>query len=125
MKKVLVVEDDQFTRDIYIEMLKDEGYQVSSALDGEEGYQAMKNGYDLVLLDIILPKIDGFDILKKLNKEGLLKKNKGIFLLTNLSEESVLKKMKGIRVDGCLIKSDLTPDKLMAKVNSFLRKKSG
>lgn len=122
VKKILLVEDDQFTRDVYVEMLEDEGYQVSQATDGEEGYQMMKEGgYDLVLLDILLPKLDGFEILKKLKKEKALKKNKGIFLLTNLSEESVLEKIKGIKIDACLIKSDLAPDKLVARVKSFLK----
>lgn len=122
MKKILLVEDDQFSSDLYSEILKDAGFGVTCANDGEKGYQAMKTGsWDLVLLDVILPKMDGFDILKKLKKEGHLKKIKHIFLLTNLTQETGAKKKSQFSVDEYLIKSSLTPDQLVEKVKARLR----
>ncbi|HUW21403.1 MAG TPA: response regulator [Candidatus Bathyarchaeia archaeon] len=122
MKKILIVEDDQFIRDIYEEVLKDEGYQITCASDGQKGYEEMKKkSYDLVLLDIMLPKLDGIDILQKLQKEGKLKQSKTIFLLTNLSGEAIMKKKGRIEVDEYLIKSSLTPDKLVEKIKAYLK----
>lgn len=122
MKKILIVEDDQFQRELYAEVLRDEGYEVFEAKDGKKGYQEMKKvGYDLVLLDVILPKIDGLEILKKLKKEGKLAKNKKIFLLTNLNPDALSQKLGRIEVDEYLIKSSLTPDQLVKKVKQDLR----
>ena len=64
-KKILIVEDDQFLREFYVELLQGEGYMIDSAADGEEGFNKIHNGgYDLVLLDIMLPKKDGVQILE-------------------------------------------------------------
>ena len=76
-KKILLIEDDQLVSELYCELLKNEGYQVECAFDGEEGYRKMnEDGYDLVLMDIMLPKIDGVEILKRLKREKGLKKIK-------------------------------------------------
>lgn len=121
MKKILIVEDDQFLRELYAEVLKKAAFAVTEAGDGEKGYQLMKEGgYDLVLLDIILPKIDGLEILKKLEKEGKLPKKKKICLLTNLSVEALSKKWGRIEADEYLIKSELTPDQLVKKVKTLV-----
>ena len=121
MPKILIIEDDQFLSDLYCEVLKKESHQVTVALDGEEGFQKMKKGgYDLVLLDVMLPKLDGIDILKKLEAQKALNKNKKIILLTNLSGQAVLRKKGRIKVDDYLIKSSLTPDQLVAKVKDYL-----
>jgi len=120
-KKILIVEDDQFLNELYAELLKDEGHRVDSAADGNQGYQKMKKGgYDLVLLDIMLPKMDGIDILKKLDKEKSLAKNKKIVLLTNLSGEAVLKKKGRLEVDDYLVKSSLNPDQLIESLKKYL-----
>lgn len=119
MKKILIVEDDQFQRELYAEVLKEAGFKITEAADGEKGYQAMKKeNYDLVLLDIMLPKIDGLEILKKLEKEKKLPKK--ICLLTNLSVEALSKKLGRIEVDEYLVKSDLTPDQLVEKVKALV-----
>jgi DNA-binding response OmpR family regulator len=121
MKKILLVEDDQFLSELYVEILKEGGYEVSWVADGEKGYQEMKKGgYDLVLLDVMLPKLDGLEILQKLKAGKQLKKNKVIFLLTNLSGEAIVRKKGRLQVDEYLIKSSLTPDKLLAKIKSYL-----
>lgn len=122
MKKILLVEDDELVRDLYQEILEQEGFQVTTAHDGQKAFDLMsEGGFDLVLLDVMLPKLDGIQILERLNKQKLLKKNKKIVLLTNLSEEAVLKKKKRIHADGYIIKSSVDPGELLAKIKGFLK----
>lgn len=119
---VLVVEDDQFIRDLYIELLTDAGYGVDSANDGEEGYKKMsKGGYDLVLLDVIMPKIDGVWVMKKLFKNKSKLPNKHILFMTNLGEDKTLNKGKALGVESHLIKSDLDPEQFLIKVALTLK----
>jgi two-component system response regulator VanR len=121
-KNILIIEDDKFLIDLYAELLTDGGHQVDKATDGDQGYQKMKKGgYDLVLLDVMLPKLDGLEILKKLEAEKSETKNKKVVLLTNLSSESVLKKIDKLKVNDCLVKSSLTPDQFMEKVAKHLQ----
>ncbi|PJE69991.1 response regulator [Candidatus Shapirobacteria bacterium CG10_big_fil_rev_8_21_14_0_10_48_15] len=121
-KKILIVEDEQYLRELYEEIIKDEGFAVDTAKDGWEGYSAMsKGGYDLVLLDIMLPKLDGLEILQKLKKAGLPKKaNKKVVILTNLSKDLAIAHGLELGCDGYLIKSDLTPDQVIKSVKGFL-----
>ncbi|MCH7541221.1 response regulator, partial [Patescibacteria group bacterium] len=70
-QRILVVEDDQFLRELYDELLREEGYEVDLAPDGEIGLaKIIKGGYELILLDIMLPKIDGLEILRRVKKQG-------------------------------------------------------
>ena len=120
--KILVVEDDEFIRDLYIELLTEKGYKVDQATNGEEGYDKIhKGGYDLILLDIIMPKMDATQVLKKLKKNPPKKKNKKIIFMTNLAQENVVNNGDKLGVDGYLIKSDLTPDQFLKKVSALLQ----
>ncbi|MFC1727018.1 response regulator transcription factor [Patescibacteria group bacterium] len=120
--KILLIEDDQLNRELYAEILQDEGYQVEIATDGEEGYLKMKKGgFDLVLMDIMLPKIDGVNILRKLKEEKKLKGNKKIVLLTNLSEEALLSKGAEVKSYDYLVKSSVDPGQLISQVKDFLK----
>ena len=121
-KKILVVEDDQYLRELYIDILQDEGYDVDHAVDGDEGYQKMhEGGYDLILLDIMLPKIDGIKILEKLQKEPPpVTPNKTVIMLSNLGQESVIAHAVTLGARGYMIKSDFTPDQVINKVKGYL-----
>ncbi len=122
VKRVLVVEDDQYIRELYIDILQDEGYDVDHAVDGEEGYQKMHaGGYDIVLLDIMLPKMDGIKILEKLrNETPSITPNKAILVLSNLGQETIIANAVSMGAQGYLIKSDHTPDQVVNKVKEFL-----
>lgn len=122
-KKILIIEDEQTLRDLYIQILKADGYIVESATDGDEGYKLLsKNTYDLILLDIILPKMDGLQILEKLKQEG--KKIAGaVVLLTNLSQDLVISKAKEYGVRGYMVKSDLTPPEILTEIKGYLENK--
>lgn len=121
-KRILVVEDEKELRELYIEILKQEGYDVVGAIDGEEGYRAMyEGGYDLVMLDVMLPKMDGFKILEKLNRETPPKKpNHAVIILTNLGHDLTVAKGVSFGVRGYLVKSEYTPDQIIKEVKNFL-----
>ncbi|MBI2430898.1 MAG: response regulator [Candidatus Levybacteria bacterium] len=120
--KILVVEDDDFLREVYVETLSGEGYHIDTAIDGEEGKQKIKQGgYDLILLDIVLPKIDGLAIMRQLKTEGATFPNKKVLFLTNLDKDEEIKEALELG-DGYLIKSQLTPGDIIRETNLYLSK---
>jgi DNA-binding response OmpR family regulator len=122
-QRILVVEDDQFLRELYDELLKEEGYDVDLAADGQEGHdKILSGGYDLVLLDIMLPKMDGLEILRQVKDKHPTKPNGPTVLLTNLGQESIIKEGFNLGASGYLIKSAMNPDQVLSEVRVFLNK---
>jgi len=120
-KKILVVEDERFLRDLYVQILTEEGYLMTPAEDGEEALKYLQEGgFDLVLLDIMLPKLNGIEILRKLKGQPPLNPNKEIVLLTNLGQDALVAEGISLGVRGYLIKSDYTPDQIIAEVKKIL-----
>lgn len=121
-KKILIVEDDQFLREFYQELLQAEGYEVDIAADGEAGFGKIKSGgFNLVLLDIMLPKKDGIQILKDLKNANVKNDNQPIVILTNLGQDAVIKQCFELGASGYLIKSALNPDQVLQEVKSYLK----
>jgi len=123
--KVLIVEDEEFLRDVYVDTLSPQGYLIEVAKDGEEALQKIKTGdWDLILLDILLPKMSAFDVLEKLNNDPTYNKakNKNILFLTNLDSESDMHRALALGGHGYLIKSNITPGELIQQIKSFLGK---
>ena len=121
--KLLIIEDEEYLLDLYVEVLSSEGFTVDRASDGNEGYEAMKKGgYDLVLLDVMLPKMDGFQILEKLTNHPPAEPNKGVLILSNLGKDAHVAKGISFGVRGYLVKAELTPDQLVQEVKSYLQK---
>lgn len=119
-KTVLLVEDDAEIRLVYAEVLRDAGYKVIEAPDGNVALKrALEDEWDMLLLDIMLPGIDGIHLLK-LIKENERVKKQPIILLTNLGSENIISECFSLGADGYLIKSEITPDKIVSEVNSFL-----
>lgn len=119
-KKILVAEDDEFLRELYSDILRTEGYQVTSAVDGEDALQKFsQGGWDLVLMDIIMPKLSGLDVVKKASENPQAKFAKSIVFLTNLDKGEEIKEalMHG---NGYLIKSQITPGDLVKEVQLYL-----
>ena len=122
-KKILLVEDDEYTRDIYEEVLKNAGFDVICASDGEQGLNHIKlGGYDLILLDIMMPKMDGVYILRSIKNNPPVAKNGPIVLLTNLTNDPVFNSAYGLNVGvrDHLVKSDIDPGELVVKVKGYL-----
>jgi CheY-like chemotaxis protein len=124
-QRILVIEDDQFLRELYDELLREEGYEVELASDGQEGLDKVsRGGYDLILLDIMLPKIDGLEILRRLRDKPPEKPNGATVLLTNLGQDSIIKEGFNLGASGYLIKSAMNPDQVLSEVKVFLSKGS-
>lgn len=122
-KKILIVEDDQFLRDFYQEILIAEGYQIEVASDGEIALQKLiLGGWDLVLLDIMLPKKDGLQILQEIKINPPKTALGPIVVLTNLGHDTVINQAFALGASGYLIKSSLSPDEVLKEVKSFLQK---
>ena len=106
MKKILLVEDQEFLMKALSDTLVREGFEVLKAYDGAEGLEmAKKNQPDLILLDIIMPVMDGITMLKKLREDAWGKTAK-VIILTNLSSSQAMEASKGANVEEYLIKSN-------------------
>lgn len=124
-KRILVVEDDQFLREFYQELLSSEGYTVDVAADGEIALNKIKQGgWNLILLDIMLPKKDGLHILNDLRNDPLENPNGSIIILTNLGQDSVINQAFGLGAAGYLIKSAMNPAEILTEIHGYLDKKN-
>lgn len=121
-QKILVVEDDLFLRELYTDILTAEGYRVEEAADGEEGLQKIKvGGYDLILLDIIMPKMDGLEVMRQMQNNPPQNPNKCVLFLTNLDKDEEIKTALKLG-NGYLIKSQITPGSLVEEIKMYLEK---
>lgn len=126
MARILIVEDEKDLLDVYRDTLVTNGHEVDTADDGEVAFDKIKQGgYDLVLLDIILPKINGLLIMEKVRAlPSPAVPNKVVIFLTNLDRNEEIN--QGIKLaDGYLIKSKITPDDLVREVNLYLTSGQG
>lgn len=116
---ILLVEDDEFLQQLYSDLLKGEGYEVTASGNGIQALELIKSkNWDLVLLDVMLPGLDGFQILDILEQENASKIS-NIVYLTNLDgNDDDLEKLKKAR--DYLIKSDMSPPQFVEKVKSLL-----
>ena len=116
MKKVLIIEDEQTLTKALVKSLGDNGFEIETAEDGEEGIKKVRSFKpDLVLLDLILPKMDGFSILAEIKKDPKLGEIK-VMVLTNLSD--VADKVLKMGASDCLIKSDFSIDQIKQAIYS-------
>jgi two-component system, OmpR family, response regulator ResD len=119
-KTILIIEDEADIRTLYAEVLRESGYNVHEAPDGTVGLsKAYDENWDLLLLDIVLPGNDGVNILKKIKGNPDLKK-RPVLLLTNLGVEHVIHDCFNIGAEGYLIKSEITPDRIVEEVGHFV-----
>ncbi|MEX0877645.1 MAG: response regulator [Candidatus Spechtbacterales bacterium] len=121
-KKILLVEDDPFLSEIYITKFEESGYVVEVADDGEKGLQKLKESKpDLALLDIILPKMTGLEILEQMQKDESLKRIP-VIVLSNMGSDEDTNKAIELGAAGYLIKSQYTPSEVVAKVEEVINK---
>ncbi len=120
--RVLIVEDDQFLRDLLTTKLEKENFEVIAAIDGPGGVEKISNSNpDVVLLDIILPGIDGFEILKRIRSNVRMEIAKiPIILLSNLGQEADIEKGRALGANDYLIKSNFTIDEIIEKIRSTI-----
>lgn len=124
-KNILLVEDDTFISDLYKTVLIKAGYSVVVVGDGEAALKISEdNMFDLVLLDIMLPKVTGLEVLKEYKKEGSRFAHVPVYLLTNLGEENIIKEAYRLGASGYLLKAKYLPRQIVSEVDSFFGIKS-
>jgi DNA-binding response OmpR family regulator len=120
-KNILVIEDDKFLRELISKKLIKEGYSVSEAIDGEEGLKKIKGEKpDLVLLDLILPGIDGFEVLSKVKEDTALPPIP-IIILSNLGQKEDVEKGLKLGAVDYLIKAHFTPGEIVEKIKDAIK----
>lgn len=120
--KILLVEDDAFLAGMYVTKLNLEGFNVTLASDGEEGLTLIKKDHpDIVLLDIVLPKKDGFDVLKEIRTDSKMD-NVRIIMLTNLGQREDVSKGLKLGADDYLIKAHFMPSEVVEKIKTLVKK---
>lgn len=119
-KKVLIVEDDSVLGSMYKIKFETNGFTVKVATNGSDGLEkAKKDDFDIILLDIIMPQLDGFSVLAELKKDAKTKEVP-VIMLTNLGTEEDKKKGKEMGAVDYIVKSSLTPTQVSDKVKEFL-----
>lgn len=120
-KKILIVEDDDSLRNILLDQLA-LNYSVIPAADGAEALEQIKTFHpDLILLDLLLPKIDGFKILKQLRSLPDPKdSNTHVIVISNLSDPESIKKITELKIDEYFTKADIDLGTLKGRINAIL-----
>lgn len=122
MAKILIIEDDQFLSELITKKLDEEGFEVILATDGEKGWEKLsKEGPDLVLLDLLLPNIDGFEVLERKKKNEALAKIP-VIVISNYGQESKIQRAMSLGASDYLVKANFTTGEIADKVRSVLEK---
>jgi len=118
--KVLIVDDDKFLLNMYSIKFSKKEFEVNSATSGEEALKKIKEGYqpDIVLLDIVMPGMDGFEILANLKKEDVAPKAL-VIMLTNQGQLSDIEKAKDMGISGYIIKATTIPSEVVEEVEKI------
>ena len=118
MKRILVVEDEQMLAKIIGMKLEEEGFEVLHAYDGQQAYDALVQPQlpDLVLLDILLPKMSGFDVLTKLHAEG--KPLTKVIVFSNFAQKSDVEQAQKLGAIDYIVKAAFSPAEILSKVKS-------
>lgn len=119
-KKILIVEDDSFLQGLTASKLAKDGYAIVTASNGEDAVKmADAEKPDFILLDLVLPAMDGFEVLSKIRKNEALKKTP-VIIFSNLAEEKDMQKAKELGANEYMVKSNFTLDELAAKIKAMI-----
>ncbi|MGB3988494.1 MAG: response regulator [Minisyncoccales bacterium] len=119
--KILVVEDDKFLRELISQKLTREGYDVKEAIDGEDGVVKVKEEKpDIILLDLILPGMDGFEVLAKIKDDPEVE-NIPVVILSNLGQRDDVERGLKLGAVDFLIKAHFTPGEIIEKIEKVMK----
>lgn len=123
-KKILIIDDDNFLLDMYAFKFSQGNFEVYTAMNGVQGIEKLKGGLapDIILTDVIMPEMDGFEMLEKINQENLSPKSIKI-VLSNKSEQADIDRGNGLGVSGYIVKANSTPAEVITQVLDILAKK--
>lgn len=115
--KVLIVDDDQFLLDVYSVKFREFGHTVNTAFGAEEALLKIKedDSYDAIVMDIVMPGMDGFEFLAQMREKNLAK-NSSIIILTNQGENKDLEKAQKYNIDGYIVKASTIPSDVLKEV---------
>ncbi|OGM11298.1 hypothetical protein A2Z22_05100 [Candidatus Woesebacteria bacterium RBG_16_34_12] len=119
---ILLIEDDPLLVNLYKEKFENEGFNLLIAEDGEKGLKlALQEKFDIIILDLLLPKLSGIALLTQLRSDPK-GKDLPVIVLTNLNEVEETKKAIELGAKEFLVKADLTPSQLVEKINTHLNR---
>ena len=122
-KKIVIVEDDKFLRDLLTKKFSKEGFWVHAAKNGEEGEKFIyEDAPDIILLDIILPGFDGFEVLERIKKNEKTR-NIPVLALSNLSQKADVDRAKNLGAEDFMVKSNFTPGEIFRKIKEILARR--
>ena len=121
--KILLIDDDRFLLDMYLLKFKKSGFEIDTSSSSANALDKLREGqaYDVILLDIIMPGMDGLELLKTVREEKLVPKA-AIIMLTNQADD--FEKAKAFGVDGYIIKATMIPSEVVSKVLEVYNKKT-
>jgi len=123
-KKILIIEDDSFISEMYSMKFKSYGWQTFTAENGQIGLEKIHQIMpDLILLDIIMPQMDGFETLRSLRKDEVFK-NTPVIILSNLGEKSDIEKGLSLGANDYIVKAYFTPQEVVKKIEKYLTVKN-
>lgn len=124
LKKVLLVDDDQFILSMYALKFQKSGYEVDSAINGSVALEKLRSGgtYDAIIFDVVMPQMDGFEFAETVKKEKLSLKS-ALIALTNQSQSADIERGNKIGVDGYIVKASAIPSEIVNEVGIILGKK--
>jgi CheY-like chemotaxis protein len=116
-KKILIVDDDTFLLNMYSLKFSNQGYEVTTVQNGNDALKKIKEGYvpDIILLDVIMPGLDGLELLAEIRKEKLVPQAT-IVMLTNQSDNNDIEKAKSLSVNGYIVKATTIPSEVITEV---------
>jgi len=122
-QNILIIEDDSFLRDLLKKKLESFGFGVLEAVDGDKGIKKTKEeNLDLILLDLILPTTDGFDVLEKIKKDPATS-SIPVIVLSNLGQKEDIDRCLSLGATDYMIKAQSTPDDIAAKIIEIFKNK--
>lgn len=119
-RKILIVEDDFFIRDLYVLQAEKDGFEVVEAVDGQEGLQkAQADNFNAILVDLMIPKLDGISLIKTLKADPKFT-NTPIIVITNLEDSTKEQEAKNAGAIAYILKIKNTPETVINTVKTFL-----
>jgi DNA-binding response OmpR family regulator len=125
--KICIIDDDPFLLDMYSLKFQQAGFEVACFSDSTEAVESLRKGdkYSAVLLDLVMPKLDGFGLLKTIREENLINDNTALVILSNQGQDKEIARAEEFGIDGYLIKANTLPSEVLEYVKNLLDTKSG
>ncbi len=123
-KKILIIDDDEFLLDMYVVKFKESGFDVEACRGGEDAILKIKSGLSpgVILLDIVMPGIDGFEVLRLIKKDGL-SPDALVIILTNLGQKEDVEKGMRLGANDYIVKAHFTPSEVVKRVLELMENK--